>query len=662
MKQLLTFVAFFLVSNLFAQQHWERRRDSLLKTLQNSQEDTNRVLTMLWLGVGYLDNQPDSAAYYAKAFESLSQKLHYAAGIANSQSMQAVIFSQDNKLDEAIEMDLKAIETAQKANLVRVLANVYNNTAIIYFSKAEYTSSLEYYLKATNIYERRKDSSSMAFVYGNIAEVYNELKEYKKGYTYALKGVTLCRKLKSTHGLGSGLLNLSTSLISLQRFDTALIVLGNAKAISIEEKNKYQEINALINIYNAYAGLNKFELLNDNAKELMTLSKSVKNVDGICYASLGFAEYFLHRKQFALATRYTTEAIDSAKQNNRLSLLRDSYKTARRIALEQGNIKNYDYYDNLKDSIDETLYSDKILKNTQELDAKYSLHKKQTEIDVLTKEKEIQHLDLQLHSIITWILASTVVLIALLSYLFNRNYQNKKKLLLSETLLQQQRITELEKEKQLLAAQAVLQGQVEERSRLAKDLHDGLGGILSSAKYSFTHMKDNMIITPEIAAAFEKSMGMLDKSIVELRRVAHNMMPESLAKFGLDTALKDFCESINQSGAIQLTYQSFEMDENSISKTTASPLYRIIQELVNNILKHADASVALVQLIRKSNALSITVEDNGKGFDKTVLANNEGIGYLNLYNRVNYLNGTIDIETLPGKGTSVNIEIPDITK
>jgi two-component system, NarL family, sensor kinase len=156
-------------------------------------------------------------------------------------------------------------------------------------------------------------------------------------------------------------------------------------------------------------------------------------------------------------------------------------------------------------------------------------------------------------------------------------------------------------------------------------------------------------------------MGMLDKSIHELRRVAHNMMPEALMKFGLDTALRDFCQSIDGSGAIKLTYLSIDVNEASIPETHAAAVYRIVQELVNNILKHAGATTALVQLIRKENALSITVEDDGKGFDAAVLEKSDGIGWLNLKNRVAWLNGTIDIHTEAGKGASVNIEIPNIT-
>ena len=160
--------------------------------------------------------------------------------------------------------------------------------------------------------------------------------------------------------------------------------------------------------------------------------------------------------------------------------------------------------------------------------------------------------------------------------------------------------------------------------------------------------------------AFERSMNILDMSINELRRVAHNMMPEALMKFGLDSALKDFCNSVGQSGALQLTHQSYDIDETSIPPIKAAAIYRIVQELVNNIIRHSQATRALVQLIREGNTLSITVEDNGKGFDKAILSASDGMGYLNLQNRVAYLNGKMDIQTSPGNGTFVNIEIANV--
>jgi signal transduction histidine kinase len=252
------------------------------------------------------------------------------------------------------------------------------------------------------------------------------------------------------------------------------------------------------------------------------------------------------------------------------------------------------------------------------------------------------------------------VIVVIAALLFFRNLQNKRRLLQAQAELQKQRIAELEIEKQFFAAQAVLKGQDEERTRLAKDLHDGLGGILSGAKYAFGNMKNYFIITQEGAEAFDKSMAMLDKSISELRAVSHNMMPEALVKFGLDTALKDYCSSIQQSGALQVTYQSFGITDDSIPKPSASVIYRIVQELLNNIIKHAAATTTLVQLVQKDNSLSITVEDNGRGFNKALLENAEGIGFKNIFNRITYLKGTVDFDTAPGKGTSVNIEIPQV--
>ena len=209
----------------------------------------------------------------------------------------------------------------------------------------------------------------------------------------------------------------------------------------------------------------------------------------------------------------------------------------------------------------------------------------------------------------------------------------------------------------MTATEAVLKGEEQERSRLAKDLHDGLGGMLSGIKYSFQTMKGNLVMTPENHQAFERSMDMLDSSIKEMRRVAHNMMPEALVKFGLDTALKDFCNDINQTGALKVNYQSPGLQGAMIDQTTAITIYRIVQELLNNMMKHAAATQAIVQVSKTDNSIGITVEDNGKGFDPAILKNARGIGWENIQGRVDYLKGTVDIQSAPGKGTSVHIEI-----
>ncbi len=170
-------------------------------------------------------------------------------------------------------------------------------------------------------------------------------------------------------------------------------------------------------------------------------------------------------------------------------------------------------------------------------------------------------------------------------------------------------------------------------------------------------MKGNLIMTPDNAQAFERSMDMLDSSIKEMRRVAHNMMPEALVKFGLDTALKDLCSDTQQSGALEVRYQSISMENANVDQTTAITIYRIIQELINNVMKHAGARTAIVQVSKTNGAINITVEDDGKGFDSSMLDKSRGIGWSNIQSRVEFLKGKLDVQSAPGKGTSVHIEL-----
>jgi two-component system, NarL family, sensor kinase len=636
------------------------QRDSLLHRLLQEADDSNKVWTMQDLGIIFLDHDmPDSAAWYARSFGALSDKLHLWTGKATSLSMQALILADGNKLDEGVAMDLSAIVFAQKSGRVKSLSNIYNNTAILYDRKGDYTMALDFYFRALAGYEALRNTGLVAMGSGNIAEVYNQIKDYKSAYNYALKGILLARQIGQPVN-PSALINLTDALINMRRYDTALVVLREDWNICEKQNYRAYEIPILINMNYAYIGLGRYDLIKPIADKLMQLALSLHNLEGQCYAYIGLKYYYLAKKDYKRAEQATLEATGIAQQSGSIELLREAYKESANVEMARGDQKRFGYYERLSDSLDDQILSDKVLKNTKDIEGKYALNKKQAQIDSLNEQRKIQQLGLKQRTMTIWGLTGLMLAVVLTGILYYRNNQNKKRLLIAGALLQEKRIVELEKEKQLLATQAVLQGQVEERTRLAKDLHDGMGSILSSAKLSFSQIKDTLVITGQDAAAFERSMSILDMSISELRRVAHNMMPEALMKFGLDSALKDFCNSVGQSGALQLTYQSFHIDETSIPPIKASAIYRIVQELVNNVIRHAQATRALVQLIREGNTLSITVEDNGKGFDKNILATSDGMGYLNLLNRVAYLNGKMDIQTSPGNGTFINIEIANV--
>jgi len=209
-----------------------------------------------------------------------------------------------------------------------------------------------------------------------------------------------------------------------------------------------------------------------------------------------------------------------------------------------------------------------------------------------------------------------------------------------------------------MATEAILKGEEQERSRLAKDLHDGLGGMLSGVKYSLNNMKENMVMTSDDANTFEHNIHLLNNSINEMRRVAHNLMPEALLKFGLNEALNDYCAETSKSGILKVSYMSFGLKDKTIERSLSITVYRIVQELLYNITKHANATQAIVQLSASETQLTITVEDNGVGFqNENTLKTASGIGWKNIQSRVDYYKGNININSSPEKGTSVFIEL-----
>jgi signal transduction histidine kinase len=155
---------------------------------------------------------------------------------------------------------------------------------------------------------------------------------------------------------------------------------------------------------------------------------------------------------------------------------------------------------------------------------------------------------------------------------------------------------------------------------------------------------------------YKKTLDLINNASDELRKIAHNMMPEVLMKVGLAEALQDFCNNISSGKLLKINLQTFGM-EKRLSSATEIMLYRIIQELVNNIIKHAYATEAIIQINREGNRLSLTIEDNGKGFDTKEVEEKRSMGMATIRSRVDYLNGRLTIDSRKDIGTTVMIDL-----
>jgi signal transduction histidine kinase len=243
-----------------------------------------------------------------------------------------------------------------------------------------------------------------------------------------------------------------------------------------------------------------------------------------------------------------------------------------------------------------------------------------------------------------------VLLLALAAFFFLWRWTvQKKRLAERQKELAERQIKQLEQEKQLIATQAILDGEVQERTRLARDLHDGLGSILAAARYNLIDIRKALVMESAEAERFDRSVSLLDDSMHEMRRVAHHLMPESLGNAGLKQSITDFCNSV------PIVKFSYYGDDSRLDPQLEVMIYRIMHELVSNALKHSGASHILVEVVQDADRIFLTVQDNGCGFDAS--AKSQGMGLANIRNRVAACNGNVDIHSVAGEGTEINVEI-----
>lgn len=217
----------------------------------------------------------------------------------------------------------------------------------------------------------------------------------------------------------------------------------------------------------------------------------------------------------------------------------------------------------------------------------------------------------------------------------------------------------LEKQKMLLEKELAIE---QERTRVARELHDGLGSMLSGLKHSFTALQNQVPLDKTQEEKFNLNIDRLNDSIKELRNISNSMYTDSSLKFGLENSLKDYCHFIATSSGLQVSFNALQIAGVALSEEQSFHIFRIVQELLQNIIKHAAASDVIVQLSYHSGNLYVTVEDNGRGFDFAAAKQQDGMGLKNIEARVKILRGTVDYDTGIDKGTSVTVVIPCTAK
>jgi len=623
--------------------------DSIGRQIKTAPNDTVLINLYYQYGEELANNLPDSALWYFNAAKQRSLALDFDKGRAAYASHAIQILNSQGKYREALTLCKEALAIYETIGSKKDIAVALINIGSEWHYLSDFQLATDHYLRALKIAEELGDQRLQRILNNNLASIFINLKDYKKGKAYAEKSLTLAHELKNDYAISSSTFNIATAELYLKEYNNALKHYSHITEIGKRTDDYIVLLDGWLGTADVFNAKNDQSQALKYYTDVIALSKEKDAQEYEMYAYMGLADLYKNQGQYLNAKSHILTGISLAQKLESKYELKDLYLKASELAEITNQFPEALEYRKKFEILNDSVVGDKTKTNIQLLEAKFDSEKKESTISNLEYNKKIQELTIKQKNILNYLLFGVIATFMLLSLISYRSYSHKQKLQLT-------RINELETEKQLAATEAVLKGEEQERTRIAKDLHDGLGGMLSGIKYSFETIKENMVMTNENQQVFERSMDMLDSSIKEMRRVAHNMMPESLLKFGLDTALKDFYNHINKSGALQINYLSMGLEGALINQTVAITIYRIVQELINNTLKHARAETVIVQITKTEHQLAITVEDDGDGFDTLILKKSKGMGWTNIQHRVEFLKGNLNVDSEYTKGTSIHIE------
>ncbi|MEM6720373.1 MAG: sensor histidine kinase [Bacteroidota bacterium] len=351
-------------------------------------------------------------------------------------------------------------------------------------------------------------------------------------------------------------------------------------------------------------------------------------------------------------------AVELYKKANTISLNKFDKKTRliyyENLARAYDKIKDYknaalylNKFIELKDSINDAAQNIAI----NEVNKKFKTRELTEERDRLEELNFINEAEKKQKDSLLIISLILLTLVIISAYLIQKNTRKKQKIAEQAKDLETQKVVNLLKEQELASIDAMIEGQEKERKRIAEDLHDDLGALMATINLHLENVgSDN---NPD---ALDKTKMLLGEAYKKIRNISHVKNAGVIANEGLLVAVKNMASKISAANTLDMEVIAHGL-ENRLENSLELSLFRTIQELIANIIKHAEATKATIQLTQFEENLNIIVEDNGKGFDIATIKSN-GIGLNNIKKRIDHLNGTLNIDSTQGRGTTILMDIP----
>lgn len=610
----------------------------------------------------YYSDQSLTALQLLQESEKIEKEIHNIKGLAATYNTKAFVLRKNNFNEDALKLYKKVISFEDSTITKKSRITSYNNIANIYNNTYQYDSAVVYYNRLLRDFvDIEKDSNLIAIVYTNIANTQSLLKNYSLAKKNYKKALSYCinkkneQKAKIYNNLGSLDYEYQNYDMALKFYHKSIIGKSNNIRDKLSLGSTYRNI---ANVYIQKKIYQKADSYLDLAKRIFYEHKDYENLAKVCLTK---AEKSKRKGNYSQSKKELEKANEFIDLTDRIDLKKQSLKMMAEILNDIGEYKSaykkYEEYQRLNDSL---LNADTFWR-VAELEKKHQLQIKQKEIALVEKDRDLSEVKVlqketenkRLLATILLIVIITILLILLVFYLYKlrkSSLQNSKQ---KEALLHQ-KIQNLANDQEIKIMNATLEGRSKEKKVISKELHDNVGSLLTAINFHLNAFHLSLFqSSPKMLGLYKKLLGITENVIDEVRHISHRLDNESTLRFNLKNAINDFCTKVEND---QLKIETSVKGVTSFNNTEVSVfIFRILQELVNNTMKHAQANLLKLTLNREKEYIRIHLRDNGKGISDE---DEKGIGLKNLKKEVIEKKGEFSIETFQDQGTSVYITIP----
>ncbi len=578
--------------------------DSLRQALVTTSGADDSIGILNQIAVEFNRSDFDSVKYYAQQALAIAEAHGDTGKAARSHLIFGVATYFQGNHQDALDHYLVGLQGFEAVNDSIGIIGASNHLGTLYKKYKNYEKALEHFRRGLQISESIELSDGIADCLNNIGMVYEQMEEYELAMQHYVRSLHIKEEIGDRIGITYNQNNIAAVLAEMGQFDEALEQLHMA----LESRR--------------------------SIGSRQSIAINLNNI-GEVYYKQGKPDSALH---------YFRESLKISENIAFLDLVKHTYEYLSRTYVLQRNFKEafqaHQQYAAVKDSI----YNEQHTRQLTELQTKYETQKKEKAIAILEEKNAAAELNLHRERNQKSYIAAGGLLLLLLGLLGHNRYrqQQKHQLALEEMRQQQVRLN------------AIIRGEEKERKRMAEELHDGLGQMLSAVKLNVSGMQ-SLFHGEAKQTLFKQTLEMIDGSCSELRTISHNMMPSVLIKLGLLPALKEFIAK-NNTPELEIHLEAIGLEKRP-DEWIEITLYRIIQEIIENIIRHAQASEAIIQVFADDTEISVMIEDNGVGFDQ-VNRDNPQRGLKNIQSRVEFLKGSLEIDSTPGQGTTITISIP----